>query len=136
MRTWIAVLITVFVICPIPLVVEVTYSGEQYAEQQAARLPIVLAQNASETRFVACPAQTATVGVYRISPDDWSQPRRSATLQDTAILVVAGRKTLQCIYRTSGHQRDSFVAGEFSILREFPPGMSSCTPAEGGFRCQ
>lgn len=136
MRTWIAVLITGFVFFPVALVIDVTYSGEQHAEQQPATHAIVLAQIASQTRFVTCPAQTATVGVYRMSPDDWSQPRRSATLQDTAILVVAGRKTLQCIYRTSGHQRDSFVAGEFSILREFPPGMSSCTPAEGGFRCQ
>jgi hypothetical protein len=130
-------MITGFLFISISLVIDVSYSGEQRVAQQLdIDDVIVLAQSSAPGGFVACPTRTTTVGVYRVSPADWSQPRHTARLQNTAIITVAGRKTLQCVYRTVGDERDSFITGEFSILREYPAGVSDCTPAEGGFMCR
>jgi hypothetical protein len=85
--------------------------------------------------FIACPAQSVSVGSYGTSAEGWSNARASAKLVNTDLLVVGGQKTLACIYRVIDNRRTASVSGEFSILRELPGGVSSCTAVQGGFRC-
>jgi hypothetical protein len=78
--------------------------------------------------YIPCPAERVTTEVTtRIAHPWWSTPQEGE-IEKVEVIRVGGKPTLLCSYRAYNDV--------IPVMREFPPGKSSCYPKGRGFVCR
>ena len=77
--------------------------------------------------FIACPLKQARTEVTTPLPEPWWNTPRVGKLERVSVQTIGGNQTLVCEYWAYGRT--------VSIMRLFPAGTTSCTPAGTGFDC-
>lgn len=88
-----------------------------------------LKQNSSNhsANFIACPLQQIETKVKTALPAGWWDTPQVGKLQNTQIMNIGGKQTLQCFY----------WAYDKSIpLMKLAPEGKTCSAVQGGFSCQ
>jgi hypothetical protein len=91
-----------------------------------ARQPEVTAAGAYEE--IRCPVGRIRAEITTPIPSPWWQTPQEGGLVLTRVEMIAGKKTLVCLYRAYGTT--------VGVMREPPAGTTDCRATKGGFVCR